>query len=373
MLSRFYVHNYKCFLNFEFSPVRSQLLIGRNGTGKSSVLEVLALLRLFLVDGIALVHLFPTRTLNFTQRIRTQRFELDVQCPEGLLTYVLEVDHEPDTGRSRVAREELLAGDAPLFQFIRGHVTLYHDNQQKGPEFDLDWTRSGLFHVTPGPSNKRLTWFKEWIAKIQRVQLNPFAMGSQAEREESTLYWNGSNFANWYRHQSQEDQRSLAQLFRNLSEVIDGFESFALVPAGENVRILRSVFPVSDGGASPAIDQFVGFEQLSEGQKCLSVLYAVLIFSARKGALLCFDEPNNFVALREVQPFLMELEKRSDKEECQVLVSSHHPELINYFASRDIFLLSREGVAPTTARRMAFDPATGVSPAEMIARGWENG
>ena len=45
MLTRLYVTNYRCLVNFEFKPSNKQLIIGRNGTGKTTVFDVLALLR----------------------------------------------------------------------------------------------------------------------------------------------------------------------------------------------------------------------------------------------------------------------------------------------------------------------------------------
>ena len=47
MLERLYVTNYRCLVNFEFRPNSKQLLIGGNGSGKTTVLDVLALLRDF--------------------------------------------------------------------------------------------------------------------------------------------------------------------------------------------------------------------------------------------------------------------------------------------------------------------------------------
>ena len=51
VLSRLYATNYRCLVNFEFKPTTKQLIIGRNGTGKTAVLDVLAMLRDFAVRG----------------------------------------------------------------------------------------------------------------------------------------------------------------------------------------------------------------------------------------------------------------------------------------------------------------------------------
>ena len=45
MLKRLYVDNYKCLVNFEYQPGKVQLIIGGNGTRKSSIFDVLSLLR----------------------------------------------------------------------------------------------------------------------------------------------------------------------------------------------------------------------------------------------------------------------------------------------------------------------------------------
>jgi AAA15 family ATPase/GTPase len=42
MLKRLYIDNYKCLVNFEFATERSRLILGANGTGKSTVFESLA-------------------------------------------------------------------------------------------------------------------------------------------------------------------------------------------------------------------------------------------------------------------------------------------------------------------------------------------
>jgi predicted ATPase len=51
MLTRLYCDNYKCLVNFEFRPEAIQLLMGRNGAGKSTVFEVLELIRDFAARG----------------------------------------------------------------------------------------------------------------------------------------------------------------------------------------------------------------------------------------------------------------------------------------------------------------------------------
>ena len=37
MLSRVYIDNYRCFVNFDFRPKAKQLVLGINGSGKSAL------------------------------------------------------------------------------------------------------------------------------------------------------------------------------------------------------------------------------------------------------------------------------------------------------------------------------------------------
>src|ERR1035438_8231016 len=66
-----------------------------------------------------------------------------------------------------------------------------------------------------------------------------------------------------------------------------------------------------DWGPDSALEAwFVGgtqfrFNELSEGQRCLICLYAILHFVLAKGHTAILDEPDNFVSLREIQPWLM--------------------------------------------------------------------
>ena len=48
MLTRLYIDNFLCFVNFEYRLERKQLLLGANGSGKSSVLNAIRDLKSFV-------------------------------------------------------------------------------------------------------------------------------------------------------------------------------------------------------------------------------------------------------------------------------------------------------------------------------------
>lgn len=52
MLKRLYIDNFRCFVNFEYKPERKQLLLGANGSGKSSLLDAVRAVQAFVCgDG----------------------------------------------------------------------------------------------------------------------------------------------------------------------------------------------------------------------------------------------------------------------------------------------------------------------------------
>jgi len=150
----------------------------------------------------------------------------------------------------------------------------------------------------PTKDNIRLSKFKQWVATFVCFRLNPFNMGAMANAENLFANVDLSNFAAWYRHLLQTDPKQNAAMLESLRASLDGFNFLHLEPFGENVRLLAAEFSQSG-------DVRYYFNELSDGQRCLICLYAVLHFVLAKGGSVILDEPDNFVSLREIQPWLM--------------------------------------------------------------------
>lgn len=99
MLTRLYVDNYKALVNFELHLKGLTLLTGRNGTGKTSVLEVLQILRSFASDGQAISDLLTADTLTRWETRGLQTLELDLEVDGHSLTYKVTVEHKVATSR----------------------------------------------------------------------------------------------------------------------------------------------------------------------------------------------------------------------------------------------------------------------------------
>jgi hypothetical protein len=78
-LTRLYVHNFRTLVNFEWKPPRATVLVGENGAGKTSLVEVLWLLQAVVVKG-APIHetvCVNARTVWLAGQASEQVFELD--------------------------------------------------------------------------------------------------------------------------------------------------------------------------------------------------------------------------------------------------------------------------------------------------------
>lgn len=376
MLKRLYVNNYKCLVNFELSLARTTLLVGLNGTGKSTVFDLLEQLRSFVAGDTSVEESFPSRSLTHWQSSDLQRFELTVSGgPDGTAEdyqYLLELEHDRARQRCRVRSEIVRTSTALLFRFQTGEVELFRDDGSVGPQFSFDWNRSGLTAVVERQDNTRLSWFKRWLREVQAVRLDPASMPSRGEREVPHPKPNLSDFACWYRHSMQERPREIGELFDSLSQVLDGFSALELVQDGEVARTLKVRFEtlVEEGESRKSFQ--LGFQELSDGQRALIALYTLLHMTKRQMTTLCLDEPDNFVALAEIQPLIFEFCDATEEKGPQVVFASHHPEIIDHPGIERRLLLRRDNGGPTRIAPLQHGEQLGLAPSEMIARGWEN-
>jgi predicted ATPase len=80
------------------------------------------------------------------------------------------------------------------------------------------------------------------------------------------------------------------------------------------------------------------------------------------------DEPDNFVGLPELQPWLVSLMELLGHDKQAILIS-HHPEILNTAGAQSCRFLWRDD--HTSPTRMApVRTVEGISLSEAVARGW---
>ena len=368
MVTRLYVDNFRCLINFELRLDETNVLLGPNGSGKTSVLEVLRRTQALVARGARIEEAFPASDLSLTQVSGDQHFELDLQTDGGSYHYVLRIQHDPGRRRMRIGLETLAHDGNPIFEFQGGTAQLYHDDYAKGPEYPFDWSRSGIGALNERPDNLRLTRFRHAIADFIVASPCPPLFEPETRSEDEFLEPLMQNFVGWYRHAAQENMGAIAGLFEALGEALPGFDSISLTESGENTRALKVVFR---GAADDARLDRYGFGQLSDGQRTLVALYGLVYLSSNRRVSLFLDEPDNYLALREIQPWLVAVGEHCGDVLEQAVVVSHHPVTIDYMAGAKGRWFYRDGNGPVRVSDRPERTVDGVSLSDAIVRGWD--
>ena len=372
MITRLYADNYRCFVNFELHLDALSLLLGMNGAGKSSVLDIVFALRELLGGRTAVSEktAFPPSTLTRWQSRDVQTFELDVELEGSAYSYRLEVKHSREKRTAGIEREHLTMDGNTLFEFVGGRVQLYRDDLSKGPSFPADCEMSWLARTTPGKDNRNLARFQNFVQNVIVCGLQPGVFASESATEDDLLDRDGRNFVGWYRNMAQERPDLIAEYTKTLQDVLHGFRGFRLQKAGMDTRALLMVFHEANE------EYALRFEEVSDGQRMLVVLYALICLAVGQRHTLFLDEPMNFVALREVQPWLQELSDLCGESLSQAVICSDHPEIVDYLGGDKGRFLRRGSSGATRADRVLAMPNgsasdDGLKLSELLARGWD--
>jgi ATPase subunit of ABC transporter with duplicated ATPase domains len=97
----------------------------------------------------------------------------------------------------------------------------------------------------------------------------------------------------------------------------------------------------------------------------------ILHFLIARGHTVFIDEPDNFISLREIQPWLLAAEQAVEDHSGQLILISHHPEILNQWASTRGVRFFREDNGHVRMEKFKADPKGSLQPSELIARGWE--
>lgn len=369
MLTRLYVDNFRALVNTDLPLARRNLLMGANGTGKSTFGDVLVRLQ-WMLGQVKTDDVFSADTLTRWQSARQQRIEMDVSGPPGAYRYEVVIEHRDaasaELPRTRIGREILTLDTRPLYHFEDGSVQLFRDDHSQVSDYPFDSGRSPLGTITHRNDNQKLTWFVRWLQTLTVLKPNPPAMQDLVEGDQFMLATDATNFAAWYHAISAADKRRDRTLHDSLVDMLPGFEALNFEPAGPSRWLLRADFQRNGQRV------MLRFRELSDGQRALILLYSVLYFLLREGRTVFLDEPDNFVALSEIQPWLLSASDIVDDGSGQLAILSHHPEIFNQWAVSHGLVTERDGCGPVRVRKFAPIPGVDLTPAETIARGWSN-
>ena len=90
---------FECLTNLELELDEANVFLGANGTGKTSVLEVLRKIQDLISRGRRVDEIFPARDLTQSQDRDSQRFEIETCIDSQSYRYELTVEHDRNHGQ----------------------------------------------------------------------------------------------------------------------------------------------------------------------------------------------------------------------------------------------------------------------------------
>lgn len=369
MLESIALHNYHCFVDFKLELSARLLIVGSNGSGKTSLWKALAGLQDVVVRGTEVATAYPSRTLTRWQNNRTQRFELDLRLSEDRYHYELHLAHGQKTNAPVIGLERLtLLGNAPrpLYELLDGEVRLFGDDPSPAPRtsFRFNGKRSFLPDLEERPDNRRLTAFRAALGDAWLLAPTDRRMEATSKEDALWLERNGQNLASWLRSAFAERAGVSATLLKDLRTVMPGLKDMGLKPISREARELELRFEAAGVPYQIAVDE------LSDGQRVLLFLYAFLRGAADRAGMAFIDEPETGLAPHEMQPWLSAVASELEDHGGQLVVASHHPEVVDYLAPHRTVRFSRPEGGAVRADEITLETTSGARVSEWIGRPW---
>lgn len=379
MLQRLYVHNFRCLENFELNlkDLPSSLLIGKNGSGKSTIAYALEVLQ-SIGRGINRVsQLIQIKDFNSSRSSVPIRLEIEVLLKEKLYKYILALELSPENPKEiRIFEEQLLVTGNPIYSRDASQVKLYsnsipsqtpQDNrsttlfssqfpltsQLMASQFQVDWHLVALPLIQAQSETDPLYIFKNWLSHMIILAPIPILMTGESSGETLEPKRDGSNFGEWFSGLLRRYPAAYTQIDRYLREVMPDLQDIQNEPIGKDAKSMIVQFEANNQILS------LDFKDLSDGEKCF-FLCAVVLAANKYYSPFCFwDEPDNYLSLSEVGHFVTTL-RRSFKNSGQILVTSHNEEAIRKFSNENTFILDRKShLEPTLIRMLSDIPING--------------
>jgi len=350
MIKRIYIHNFRCFENFEFNITgqQSSLLIGKNGSGKSTLREVF---KIFQSIGRGVTRVGQLVKQNDFCRGQTEipmRFEMEILLNSMFFSYMLVFELPERFQELRIKEERLSVDGEILFSREQALVTLRRNAVQGNEsQFNIDWHMVAM-PVIQGPSaSSSLGLFRDWLASMVLLAPIPKLMQGDAEYGTKEPEEDASNWAHWLSGLLERYPAAYSTINQHLSQLMPDFESFRFERTVKEAKTLMVRFRNDHGEFESSS------ESLSDGEKCFFLCSVVLAANKYDGPLFTFwDEPESHLSLNEISHFVLALRK-GFQQKGQLVMTSHNPEAIRRFSDDSTWVMGRHShLEPTIIRQL---------------------
>src|SRR5690242_8031550 len=137
VIRRLYVHNFRCLENFDLplSGQSSVLLIGKNGSGKTTVGLALEILQKIARGTNRVGDLVKPKDLAGGRTDVPIRFEIEVELATRIYAYAVAFELPAGWKELRVLEEKLTVGGAPVYTREVAQVHLARSGQDREADF----------------------------------------------------------------------------------------------------------------------------------------------------------------------------------------------------------------------------------------------
>jgi len=357
VIHRLYVNNFRCLENFDLplKGMSSALLMGGNGSGKSTVLHVLEILQRIARGENRTGRLLQPEDFSYGRFDAPMRFEIEVFLQERLYLYTLALELPEKFKELRILEEALSVDGQAVYTRKEAEVSLFRrsPNSEDTARFLVDWHLAALPLIQASPDTESVRIFRTWLAHTVLLVPIPSLMTGESGGETLEPERDGSNFAEWFTGLLSRYPSSYTSVERSLRQVMPDIKDLLNRPVSDNVKSLAVRFREQNEDRARNAELTVRFKNLSDGEKCFFICAVILAANESYGPLFCFwDEPDSHLSLSEVGHFILSL-RRAFGNSGQLLTTSHHPEAIRRFSDENTLLLFRRShLEPTSVRRL---------------------
>lgn len=384
------ITNYRMFKNIHIRDIPPFcVIIGANGTGKSTLFDIFGFLRDALKNNIRQALQIRGGYKEVITRGQEKedieielQFRMKISDTERLVTYILRIGQEEN--RPMIKREILRykRGEhgAPFhfldFQRGQGYAITNEEDFSK-PDKELDREEQKL-ESNDILALKGLGQFQRFKAAtafrslIENWHISDFhiseARGSKEISYAEHLSPTGDNMATVAQYIYQQYPEIFQQILERMKQRVPGISSVEAKETEDGRLILRFQ---DQAFKDPFIDRYV-----SDGTMKMFA-YLILLFDPNPHPLLCVEEPENQLyptLLKELAEEFAHYSYRGG----QVFVSSHSPDFINAVPLASIFwLIKSQGITQihraTDSEILKNLVAEGDLPGYLWNQGWFKG
>lgn len=336
MFQKIYIHNYKCFQNFEFdsSISKTLLLLGKNGSGKSSLLKCLTIIRDISKGENSFDRLFSIDDFNDISKPIT--FSISVNVKDVIYDYSLSVIWSKEFKRIKIYSESLITNKNTHI-FTRNSTGEIDFNSSS---FILDWHSAALPLLISRNQEEEivLSTFKNWLSSMILISPVPSLMNSISDTEDSVLQRDAGNFVNWFRGIYTSNPNLYIKIHSYLKDIFNDFNKIELRNVSPYTKKL-DLFFVENGKSEKSLK----FGLLSDGEKILILMSTLIALTESEESFFCFwDEPDNYISIAIVDSLISLLKGKFERtNNKQLFITSHDEMVVKSFPLSKVYYLYR--------------------------------